>query len=41
VELPPATIAVRRLQHRIADRYNLESRSFGKDPYRRVKIFAR
>ena len=41
VELPPATASVRRLQHRIADRYNLESRSFGKDPYRRVKIFAR
>ncbi|HEX8996743.1 MAG TPA: R3H domain-containing nucleic acid-binding protein [Ktedonobacterales bacterium] len=41
VELPPATAPVRRLQHRIADRYNLESRSFGKDPYRRVKIFAR
>ncbi len=41
VELPPAPTAVRRLQHRIADRYNLESRSFGKDPYRRVKIFAR
>ncbi|HZC06686.1 MAG TPA: R3H domain-containing nucleic acid-binding protein, partial [Ktedonobacterales bacterium] len=41
VELPPATTAVRRMQHRIADRYNLESRSFGKDPYRRVKIFAR
>jgi hypothetical protein len=41
VELPPATTDVRRLQHRIADRYNLESRSFGKDPYRRVKIFAR
>jgi len=41
VELAPATTAVRRLQHRIADRYNLESRSFGKDPYRRVKIFAR
>ena len=41
VELPPASAPVRRLQHRIADRYNLESRSFGKDPYRRVKIFAR
>ena len=41
VELPPATAPVRRLQHLIADRYNLESRSFGKDPYRRVRIFAR
>jgi hypothetical protein len=41
VELPPAIAPVRRLQHKLADRYNLESRSFGKDPYRRVKIFAR
>ena len=41
VELPPATTAVRRMQHKVADRYNLVSRSFGKDPYRRVKIFAR
>jgi predicted RNA-binding protein Jag len=29
------------MQHTIAERYNLESRSFGKEPYRRVKIFAR
>ncbi|MDE3229216.1 MAG: AAA family ATPase, partial [Chloroflexota bacterium] len=41
VELPPATAPVRKLQHLVADRYNLESRSFGKDPYRRVRIFAR
>jgi stage III sporulation protein SpoIIIAA len=41
VELPPANTDVRRLQHKLADRYNLESRSFGKDPYRRVRIFAR
>ncbi|HEX8728694.1 MAG TPA: R3H domain-containing nucleic acid-binding protein [Ktedonobacterales bacterium] len=41
VELPPATTDVRRMQHKLADRYNLVSRSFGKDPYRRVRIFAR
>jgi hypothetical protein len=41
VELPPANTDVRRMQHKLADRYNLESRSFGKDPYRRVRIFAR
>jgi stage III sporulation protein SpoIIIAA len=41
VELPPASSHVRRLQHTLAERYNLESRSFGKEPYRRVKIFAR
>ena len=41
VELPPASAPVRKMQHVIAERYNLESRSFGKEPYRRVKIFAR
>jgi stage III sporulation protein SpoIIIAA len=41
VELPPASSHVRRLQHTLAERYNLESRSFGKEPFRRVKIFAR
>ncbi|HEX2349579.1 MAG TPA: R3H domain-containing nucleic acid-binding protein, partial [Ktedonobacterales bacterium] len=41
VELQPATTTVRRMQHKLAERYNLESRSFGKDPYRRVRIFAR
>jgi R3H domain-containing protein len=41
VELPPASAPVRKMQHIIAERYNLESRSFGKEPYRRVKIFAR
>ncbi|HEX9037002.1 MAG TPA: R3H domain-containing nucleic acid-binding protein, partial [Ktedonobacterales bacterium] len=41
VELQPASSRVRRLQHTLAERYNLESRSFGKEPYRRVKIFAR
>jgi stage III sporulation protein SpoIIIAA len=38
-ELPPANSYVRRLQHQMATRYNLISRSRGKEPNRRVKIF--
>ncbi len=38
-ELPPANAYVRRLQHQMATRYNLISRSRGKEPNRRVKIF--
>jgi hypothetical protein len=38
-ELPPANAHIRRLQHQMATRYNLLSRSRGKEPYRRVKIF--
>ncbi len=38
-ELPPANAQIRRLQHQMATRYNLLSRSRGKEPYRRVKIF--
>lgn len=38
VELPPANSYVRRVQHEIAGRYNLESLSSGKEPNRRVKI---
>ncbi len=38
-ELAPANAYVRRLQHQMATRYNLTSRSRGKEPYRRVKIF--
>ena len=38
-ELAPANAYVRRLQHQMATRYNLNSRSRGKEPYRRVKIF--
>ncbi|HEY7343101.1 MAG TPA: R3H domain-containing nucleic acid-binding protein, partial [Ktedonobacterales bacterium] len=40
-DLAPQNAYVRRLQHRIAERYNLESRSYGKEPNRRVKIFSR
>jgi len=38
-ELAPANAYVRRLQHQMATRYNLASRSRGKEPNRRVKIF--
>jgi len=38
-ELAPANAYVRRLQHQMATRYNLTSRSRGKEPNRRVKIF--
>jgi stage III sporulation protein SpoIIIAA len=38
-ELAPANAHIRRLQHQMATRYNLISRSRGKEPNRRVKIF--
>jgi hypothetical protein len=38
-ELAPANAYIRRLQHQMATRYNLNSRSRGKEPYRKVKIF--
>jgi hypothetical protein len=39
VDLSPQNAYVRRLQHRLADRYNLSSRSRGKEPNRHVRIF--
>jgi hypothetical protein len=39
IELPPATAYVRRLQHQMARQANLTSHSYGKEPYRRVRIF--
>ena len=38
IELPPANSYVRRVQHQLATRYNLDSTSSGKEPLRRVKI---
>jgi stage III sporulation protein SpoIIIAA len=38
IELSPANSYVRRVQHQIAGRYNLESKSSGKEPFRRVRI---
>jgi stage III sporulation protein SpoIIIAA len=39
VELSPQGSYIRRLQHLIAQRSDLNSRSFGKEPGRRVKIY--
>jgi hypothetical protein len=39
VEMPPAVSAVRRLQHQLARQANLVSHSYGKEPFRRVRIY--
>jgi stage III sporulation protein SpoIIIAA len=39
VELRPQAPYIRRLQHQLADRYNLGSRSRGREPHRHVEIF--
>ena len=39
VELSPQSAYIRRLQHLIAERNNLLSKSSGKDPDRRVRIY--
>jgi stage III sporulation protein SpoIIIAA len=41
IELSPQSSYVRRLQHQLAERYNLGSRSLGREPYRRVQLFPR
>jgi hypothetical protein len=41
VELAPQNSHIRRLQHQLAERYNVGSRSRGKEPNRRVKFFPR
>ncbi len=38
IELSPQNSYLRRLQHQIAERYNLVSRSTGREPFRRVMI---
>ena len=38
VELSPQNAYIRRLQHQMAHRYNLTSRSSGREPHRRVLI---
>ncbi len=38
-DLPPASSAIRRLQHEMARQSELVSHSYGKDPNRRVRIF--
>ena len=39
VELTPQNAYVRRLQHQMAERANLVSRSRGREPYRRVRLY--
>lgn len=41
IELTPRNAFVRRLQHKIAERYNLFSQSIGEEPFRRVTIYPR
>jgi predicted RNA-binding protein Jag len=38
VDLQPRSSFVRRLQHQMAERYNVRSESHGREPNRRVKI---
>ncbi|MBI4299901.1 MAG: AAA family ATPase, partial [Chloroflexi bacterium] len=38
VELQPQNAYIRRLQHLMASRYNLPTESYGKEPFRRVRI---
>jgi len=39
IELTPQTSYVRRMQHQLAEKYRLQSRSTGLEPNRRVKIY--
>lgn len=41
IELSPQPAHIRRIQHALAERYNIGSRSRGKEPNRRVKFFPR
>jgi stage III sporulation protein SpoIIIAA len=39
VALAPQSAYIRRLQHQLADRFNLSSRSRGREPFRHVEIY--
>jgi hypothetical protein len=39
VELPPQNAYVRRLQHQMAEQFQVGSRSTGREPHRRVKLY--
>jgi stage III sporulation protein SpoIIIAA len=41
VELRPQSSRIRRLQHELAERYNVESRSLGSEPFRHVEVLRR
>ncbi|MBI3953319.1 MAG: AAA family ATPase [Chloroflexi bacterium] len=40
VELRPQNSYVRRLQHQLAEHHDVASRSLGREPFRRVKVFS-
>jgi stage III sporulation protein SpoIIIAA len=39
IDLPPAASTVRRMQHELARKAQLVSQSYGREPYRRVRIY--
>ncbi|MSQ62166.1 MAG: hypothetical protein EXR43_06300 [Dehalococcoidia bacterium] len=39
IELSPQNAYIRRLQHEVAQRYNIVSRSRGREPFRRVQFY--
>jgi stage III sporulation protein SpoIIIAA len=39
IDLPPAASTVRRIQHELARKAELVSQSYGREPYRRVRIY--
>lgn len=39
IELTPQNQYIRRLQHQVVERYNLQSESTGKEPRRRIRIY--
>jgi stage III sporulation protein SpoIIIAA len=39
IDLPPAAPTVRRIQHELARKAQLVSQSYGREPYRRVRIY--
>ncbi len=41
VELSPQNSFIRRLQHQLAERLNINSQSWGREPFRRVRFFQR
>ncbi len=38
IELSPQSSYIRKLQHQLAEQFNVESRSTGREPYRRVRL---
>ena len=40
IELSPQNAYIRRLQHEVAQRYNIVSRSRGREPFRRVQFYS-